>query len=169
MDSAVALMSEPMRPVPMMMVLSNDICLLKCCQKSGTGVVCHGHERHTIVKVEQAHLAQGLFDGNGIDLAKERLNERLTGDLNLSRRSALPSRYAWHISRTSAGWTSAQTLMVPEAPRLISGTVRASSPEYMRNSSDRRCAMLAANATLPLASLMPMTLGWAPSARRCAC
>ena len=43
------------------------------------------------------------------------------------------------------------------------GTVRASSPEYMRKSSERMCAMSAAKSTDPLASLMPMMLGCAAS------
>ncbi len=76
-------------------------------------------------------------------------------------RAASPSRNAWHISCTSAGWTSAPTEMVPEAPSAMRGTVSASSPEYMRKPSESSCAASAANETFPLASLRPMMLGWA--------
>ena len=109
-----------------MTVLIKQTSSLQSIGKCGSRVVCHGAQRHAVVCLDHTHLGERLFDGDGVDLTKEGIDERLAGNLYI------------------AGARYVAVQMVPEAPRLMSGTVSASSPEYMRKSSDSRWAILAA-------------------------
>lgn len=84
MPSAVVRMSEPMRPVPIMTVLIKQTSSLQSIGKCSTRVVCHGAQRHAVVCLDHTHLSERLFDGDGVDLTKEGIDERLAGNLDIA-------------------------------------------------------------------------------------
>ena len=52
--------------------------------KCGSRVVCHGAQWHTVVCLDHAHLGERFLNGDGVDLAKEGIDERLTGNLDIA-------------------------------------------------------------------------------------
>ena len=52
--------------------------------KCGARVVCHGAQRHAVVCLDHTHLGECFLDGDGVDLAKEGIDERLAGNLDIA-------------------------------------------------------------------------------------
>ena len=62
-----------------MTVLIKQTSSLQSIGKCGSRVVCHGAQRHTVVCLDHAHLGERFLDGDGVDLAKEGIDELLSG------------------------------------------------------------------------------------------
>ncbi len=73
-----------MRPVPIMTVLIKQTSSFQSIGKCGSHVVCHGAQRHAVVCLDHTHLGECFLNGDGVDLAKEGIDERLAGNLDIA-------------------------------------------------------------------------------------
>ena len=67
-----------------MTVLIKQTSPLQSIGKCRARVVCHGAQRHAVVCLDHTHLGERLFDGDGVDLTKEGIDERLAGNLYIA-------------------------------------------------------------------------------------
>ena len=67
-----------------MTVLIKQTSSLQSIGKCGARVVCHGAQRHAVVCLDHTHLGECFLDGDGVDLAKEGIDERLAGNLDIA-------------------------------------------------------------------------------------
>ena len=67
-----------------MTVIIKQTSSLQSIGKCSARVVGHGAQRHTVVCLDHTHLSERLFDGDGVDLTKEGVDERLTGNLDIA-------------------------------------------------------------------------------------
>ena len=67
-----------------MTVLIKQTSSLQGIGKCRARVVCHGAQRHAVVCLDHTHLSERLFDGDGVDLTKEGIDERLAGNLYIA-------------------------------------------------------------------------------------
>ena len=67
-----------------MTVLIKQTSSLQSIGKCGSRVVGHGAQRHAVVCLDHTHLGERFLNGDGVDLAKEGIDERLAGNLDIA-------------------------------------------------------------------------------------